>query len=93
MQSRRSIVCVVAGTGDVEAVPQLCNQIFHWLGAKLWFADKKAIRCPRGKLVDMTVKRPAKPCKPAEVARILTLAAAPKPLLITSTPAPKKPRK
>lgn len=63
MHVKRRLVCVVEGHGDVEAVPQLCNQIFTWLDAKLWFADKKAIRCDRGKLA-----------KPIEVARYLTLA-------------------
>ncbi len=79
MHSKRNLVCVVEGHGDVEAVPQLCNQIFTWLGAKLWFADKKAIRCSRAKLVDMTVNSTAKPCKQAEVARVLALAAAREP--------------
>ncbi len=74
MPTPHRLVCIVEGDGDVEAVPQLCNQIFAWLGAKLWFADKRAIRCPRGKLVDMTVKSPARPCKPIEVARYLALA-------------------
>jgi len=75
----KRLVCVVEGKGDVEAVPTLCSRILHSLQAHTWFVDDRAIRCPRGKLVDMSSKGPAKPCKLAEVTRVLDLAAARKP--------------
>lgn len=75
----KRLVCIVEGKGDVEAMPTLCNRILHHLGAQTWFADKQAIRAPRGKLVDATAKGPAKPCKATEVARFLAIAAAREP--------------
>lgn len=78
----KRLVCVVEGKGDVEAVPTLCSRILHSLQAHTWFVDDRAIRCPRGKLVDMSSKGPARPCKLAEVTRVLDLAAARKPAAI-----------
>ncbi len=75
----KRLVCVVEGKGDVEAIPTLCSRILHWMKAPAWFVDKQAIRQPRTKLVDGTVKGPGKPCKPQEMARILALAGARKP--------------
>src|SRR5687768_18396006 len=72
----KRLVCVVEGKGDVEAIPTLCSRVLHWLGASAWVVDKQAIRQPRTKLVDGAVRGPAKPCKAAEMARILALAAA-----------------
>lgn len=72
----KRLVCIVEGKGDVEAVPTLCSRIFHFLGELSWCVDKQAIRCPRGKLVDMSATSRAKPCKPADVTRVLALAAA-----------------
>lgn len=75
----KRLVCVVEGKGDVEAIPTLCSRVLHWLGASSWVVDKQAIRQPRTKLVDGAVKGPAKPCKAAEMTRILALATAREP--------------
>jgi hypothetical protein len=56
--SRKRLVCVVEGKGEVQAIPNLCARIFAELSARQWVVDKEPVRQPRSRLVDERARSP-----------------------------------
>lgn len=72
--TRKRLVCVVEGKGDVRALPSLCGKILQRLGIDDWFVDDNAIRLPRGKMVDERQPSPRREARADQLERMMELA-------------------
>lgn len=72
----KRLVCIVEGSGEVAAIPNLCARILRHLGVAPsdWMVDQDPIRKPRGSLVDERERSPRRPCRKAEIERAVALA-------------------
>lgn len=68
------LVCIVEGEGEVQAFPKLCSRILAYLNVTGWLVSERAMRYPRGKLVDSKSPGPRRPCVRPEVERVVRLA-------------------
>ncbi len=71
--SRKRLVCVVEGHGEVAALPSLCARIITYLEAWDWGVDSDPIRQPRSKLVNEQIKSPKRPPNQDGISRVLSL--------------------
>ena len=61
------LACIVEGQGEVLAVPKLCQRILAYLQVTHWLVNERAMRYPRGQLVDARHPSPLRPCVPEKL--------------------------
>jgi hypothetical protein len=71
----KRLVCIVEGEGEVRAVPALCMRILRqYLNDSDWLVNEPAIRHPRGRLVNESIKSPKRPCHSEGLHKAIMLA-------------------
>ncbi len=70
----KNLVCVVEGHGEVEAFPNLCTKILHFLEVFDWVVDQSPIKHSRANLVDARMPSPSRPPRKEGISRVVELA-------------------
>jgi hypothetical protein len=71
----KRLACIIEGQGEVYAFPRLCDRILReHLQATEWLVNERAMRYPRGQLVDGKQPSPRRYCRKQEVERVVRLA-------------------
>lgn len=70
----KRLVCVVEGSGEVTALPNLCTRIAQALKAHDWIVDNEPVRQSRSALVDERESSPNRPPKNESLMKAVELA-------------------